>query len=376
MSKNATQQKRVNIPRNIKDQHYRYTMPSIESKVEGSGNGIKTKIPNLSDIAKDLHREAADILKMFGFELGAVTIKNDETNSYIVNGKFSANELAEVLDVFIEKFVLCGSCRNPETFITPSKGQVKLRCISCGNETLCDPKSKLCDYITKDAARRKLKAKQEAQGSAGSDGKKKKGAKAKAGAAGADEGEDDGVTDWSVDVSSAAVKARRKAALGATEEGAEGKSSAKTPTLNPEDELKAFVAGTEPLDSDKLRGLRDALRLSPAELAQRISTLLFTENILKEIVPASGRWAPFFAANAKTQEALIVAVVDLALAKEETLLVHLPTIFKGLYDKDYVEEDTMFSWYDSVGDDQRLLKAKIKLAPFINWLKEAQSDSE
>ena len=53
--------------------------------------------------------------------------------------------------------------RCPETFIVPSKGQVKLRCISCGNETTCDAKNKLTDFILKDAQRRKLKAKQEAQ---------------------------------------------------------------------------------------------------------------------------------------------------------------------------------------------------------------------
>src|SRR5437016_5698698 len=114
-----------------------------QTQEEGRGNGLKTKIPNLSDIAKDLRRDAADILKLFGFELGAVTIKMDETNTYIVNGKFSANQLADVLDLFIDKFVLCGSCRNPETIVVPSKGQVKLRCISCGNETQCDPKHKL-----------------------------------------------------------------------------------------------------------------------------------------------------------------------------------------------------------------------------------------
>jgi hypothetical protein len=103
-----------------------YSPAFLDPQVEGSGNGIKTKIPNLlgellalvmlvwwcwcgdagvvmlhspgrADIAKDLHREAGDILKVFGFELGAVTIKNDEANSYIVNGKFSANELAEGL---------------------------------------------------------------------------------------------------------------------------------------------------------------------------------------------------------------------------------------------------------------------------------------
>lgn len=95
-------------------------------QVEGSGNGIKTKIPNLADIGKDLHREPADILKMFGFELGAVTIKNDDTNSFIVNGKFSANELAEVLDAFVEKFVLCGSCRNPGT---EASGRTHVECM-------------------------------------------------------------------------------------------------------------------------------------------------------------------------------------------------------------------------------------------------------
>jgi len=369
------QVKRVNIPRSVKDPHYRYSMPAIESKVEGSGNGIKTKIPNLLDIAKDLHREAADILKMFGFELGAVTIKNDEANSYIVNGKFSANELAEVLDTFIDKFVLCGSCRNPETFIVPSKGQVKLRCISCGNETLCDAKNKLTDFILKDAQRRKLKAKQEAAGAAGAGGKKKGGKSKKTGAAGeADEGEDDN-TEWSVDVSSAAVKARRKVALGSAAESTE--AVPKAATGNPEEEFKKYMAESGAVDPERLRQLRDALRLSPGELAQRVCTHLFTENIMKEIIPASARWAPFFAENRKAQDELCAVVVELALTKEDKLLSSLATIFKGLYDKDFVGEASFLQWYDSVDEtDQRLLKAKLKLAPFASWLREAESDSE
>jgi len=369
------QVKRVNIPRSVKDPHYRYSMPAIESKVEGSGNGIKTKIPNLLDIAKDLHREAGDILKVFGFELGAVTIKNDETNSYIVNGKFSANELAEVLDTFIEKFVLCGSCRNPETFITPSKGQVKLRCISCGNETLCDPKNKLTDFILKDAQRRKLKAKQEAAAAAG--GKKKGAGKTKKTAGGDLDEVDDDNTEWSVDVSSAAVKARRKAALGAAEGGAEPVAVAPKGTSSPDEEFKKYMTETGPLDADRLRQLRDGLRLSPAELAQRICTHLFTENILKEIIPASTRWAPFFAENPRAQDELVAVVVQLALSKEEKLLPNLATVFKGLYDKDFVNEDAFLKWYDAVDEtDQKLLKAKLKLAPFATWLREAESDSE
>jgi translation initiation factor 5 len=179
---------------------------------------------------------------MFGFELGAVTIRMDETNTYIVNGKFSANQLADVLDIFIDKFVLCGSCRNPETIVAPSKGQVKLRCISCGNETQCDPKHKLTDFILKDAARRKLKAKQEAIAANEANAGKKKSAKGKKEkAAGEGGGDEDGdATEWSVDVSSAAVKARRRAALGAGEEGAAGEGGAKEAHVqqSPEDEFK------------------------------------------------------------------------------------------------------------------------------------------
>lgn len=34
---------------------------------------------------------------------------------YIVNGAHETAKLAELLDSFIKKFVLCGSCQNPET---------------------------------------------------------------------------------------------------------------------------------------------------------------------------------------------------------------------------------------------------------------------
>jgi translation initiation factor 5 len=40
----------------------------------------------------------------------------DEKNDrYIINGAHDAEKLATVLDSFIEKFVLCPSCNNPET---------------------------------------------------------------------------------------------------------------------------------------------------------------------------------------------------------------------------------------------------------------------
>lgn len=44
----------LNIPSTVDDLNYRYKMPRPELKIEGRGNGIKTNLVNLNDIAKSL----------------------------------------------------------------------------------------------------------------------------------------------------------------------------------------------------------------------------------------------------------------------------------------------------------------------------------
>jgi translation initiation factor 5 len=48
----------VNIGRNQDDASFRYKMPRIQTKIEGRGNGIKTVLPNISEIAKALNVDA------------------------------------------------------------------------------------------------------------------------------------------------------------------------------------------------------------------------------------------------------------------------------------------------------------------------------
>lgn len=91
----------------------------------------------------------ADPTKFFGIELGAqTTMANDR---YIVNGAHQPDRLRELLDVFIEKFVLCPSCKNPETvlLVNEKKEEITRDCKACGAQTMLDMRHKLTTYILK-----------------------------------------------------------------------------------------------------------------------------------------------------------------------------------------------------------------------------------
>ena len=140
----------VNICRDNNDPFYRYKMPLIISKIEGRGNGIRTAIMNTSDVTRALSRPPAYVIKFFGFELGAQTSINEIDDRYHVNGSHDAPKLQELLDGFINKFVLCKACKNPETdIIVQRDGNLLRDCKACGRRTPIDLKHKLTSYIVK-----------------------------------------------------------------------------------------------------------------------------------------------------------------------------------------------------------------------------------
>ena len=65
-------------------------MPPIQSKIEGRGNGIKTNVVNMVDVAKALARPASYTTKYFGCELGAQTKFDEKSGLAIVNGAHDA----------------------------------------------------------------------------------------------------------------------------------------------------------------------------------------------------------------------------------------------------------------------------------------------
>ncbi|KAG0776036.1 hypothetical protein G6F22_012864 [Rhizopus arrhizus] len=139
----------INVRRDVQDSFYRYKMPRLQAKVEGKGNGIKTVVVNMAEIARALSRPPSYPTKYFGCELGAQVKCDDKNERYIVNGDHDANKLQSTLDGFINKFVLCQSCKNPETDIIIKNDEILMDCKACGARNNADMRHKLSAYIVK-----------------------------------------------------------------------------------------------------------------------------------------------------------------------------------------------------------------------------------
>src|ERR1700691_4033747 len=216
------------------------SMPVLLTKIEGKGNGIKTVIPNMSDVSRALSRPPTYPTKFFGCELGAHTSFDEKNDRYIVNGAHDATRLRELLDGFIDKFVLCKSCKNPETDLILIKGDVIVRdCKACGKQTDVDMRHKLTTFIVKNPPAKTKKGGKKGKGGGahadagegGSPHADEENGDAENGGDGAES--DDELTkkikaeaadlnhdtalakeDWSADTSAEAVKARVKALEG------------------------------------------------------------------------------------------------------------------------------------------------------------------
>ena len=131
----------------IDDPEYRYKMPAVFGKIEGSGNGIKTAIPNITEVGLSLHRSPGEVNKFFGCELGAQTTYNAEADRAIVNGAHTDGVLQDLVHRYIEKFVLCPNCNLPETEYKIKSGAIYHKCAACGAKEMVDMTHKLCKFI-------------------------------------------------------------------------------------------------------------------------------------------------------------------------------------------------------------------------------------
>lgn len=395
----------VNVNRNVTDVFYRYKMPRINAKVEGKGNGIKTVIVNMAEVARAIGRPATYPTKYFGCELGAQTQFDYKNERFIVNGSHDANKLQDLLDGFIRKFVLCPECDNPETelIVSSKKGTISQGCKACGFHGPLEVNHKVNTFIIKNPPN----INPASQGASLTEGKRSKRSKKSgengddstanatltdadttteiadetiASQKGVDDNEDD--VNWTVDTSEEAVRARMQDLT----DGAKNMTVSDDFDKTEKERLDIFYelvkkkrdAGDE-LENVQVHKelVTEASRLDiQAKAPLILAELLFSANIVQEARKHRKLMLRFTHDDVKAQKYFIGGLEQIISLHADKLMDKVPGILKLFYDTDILEEQAILEWSQKVSKKyvtkEVATQIHEKATPFIKWLQEAE----
>lgn len=365
----------------------------------------------------------SDVIKYFGFELGAQTNTNPADDRWIINGAHEASKLQDYLDGFIQKFVLCKKCKNPETDVNIKDGHIVLDCKACGQRSDVDLRLKLSGFILKNQPKKgkkdkstkkaERKAKKEGQNGHGDDddhsGSPHDSNSDKAEENGDEEidaGSDDELTrrinsgakdidvadagevKWSVDTSEEAVRARAKElpsdlkrALVVEDDNEDGEGG----EGNAYDALGSWV-----INDAKAKGgvskLEDVdIYLKAKELGietkhrtlQVLAQTIFDDNIVKQIPNRAGMLKKMITSE-KHERALLGGTERFVGKEHPDLIPQVSAILMQFYQHDLLTEETAKAWGSKASkkyvDISISKKVRKSAGSFLEWLDQASEE--
>ncbi|CZS93371.1 related to translation initiation factor eIF5 [Rhynchosporium agropyri] len=417
----------INIRSDVKDPFYRYKMEKLQSKIEGKGNGIKTVIVNLSSVAASLARPGAYVIKYFGFELGAQTNSNPADDRWIINGAHEASKLQDYLDGFINKFVLCKKCKNPETDVVIKDGHIVLDCKACGQRSDVDLRLKLSGFILKNQpktgkknkADKKAARKAKQNGANGDENGHNSGSEQNSengsgenGDVDVEAGSDDELTrrindgaleldetetkddEWTVDMSPEAVRARqqqlpddlKQKLLPGDEEDEDGEGGGNSAYdqlgnwITSEAEAKGDVSKVEDV-AIYVKAKEYGIEAKHRTILVLVQTI-FDDKIVKQI-PARASMLKNLVTSEKHEKALLGGVerfIGLRGQKDAKFYDETPKVLMALYNEDILPEEVLTKWGTKASkkyiDLPTSKKVRKSAEVFLNWLAEAESDED
>jgi translation initiation factor 5 len=409
----------VNIRRDVTDPFYRYKMERLQSKIEGKGNGIKTVIVNLSSVAQSLARPPSYVIKYFGFELGAQTNTNPNDDRWIINGAHDASKLQDYLDGFINKFVLCKKCKNPETDVQIKDGHITLDCKACGQRSDVDLRLKLSSFILKNQPKKSKKdkstkkAERRARKEAGLNGEEESQNGGSPGDSAGDDADENGdfeleansdddflveaeklkdaeeskEVEWTVDMSEEAIRARArdlpddlkaKLVVEGDDEDGEGGNSAYDVFGKWMDDMAKEKGGVDELDNVEIYLKAQELGIEKKHRTLTVlAQTLFDDTIVKQI-PIRAAMLKKMITSEKHEKAFLGGTERFVGNEKPELIPQVSAILLRYYENDLVSEEVLKAWGSRASKkyvDIKISKSVRKSAEkFMEWLNNAESD--
>ena len=111
----------------------RFQVPEVQLIVQGN----RSIWQNFQDIINVLNRPGKEVLKFVSGQLG--TAGTVEGSNALFNGKFTSELVDEVLNRYVDSYVICPVCTRPDTEIVKESGVYLLVCSACGARTAIRP---------------------------------------------------------------------------------------------------------------------------------------------------------------------------------------------------------------------------------------------
>jgi translation initiation factor 5 len=362
----------------VDDVHYRYKMPKPEMKWEGKGNGVRTLVMNMFDVAKALKVPPTYPTAYYGFDLGAQYKYDSENGRAVINGTWAEDVFMKSLNDFIKKLVLCPNCKLPETQIEIEKGEkIFLKCGACGAHKEADISGKamgrMSQFIVKNPPQKEstivsLEKKQ-----------------SQATEVILVDDKDENI-EWSTDVSEEAVKKRRE------EEGLSERIKTLTIALDEDEEviispidlLKEYVKSRQNATEQQL--LKACLKLKKdydmkdSEVAFMLFEACFDDKNLLTNLKKRGKVLHRFMKTTVCQKTILGYLEEL-LGKDAELLEKTSIVLEYFYLNEMIDEEVFVKWFAEkkskfVKDPAIVEKVKAGARPFMTWLTTAEAEGE
>ncbi len=92
--------------------------------------GRRTVIMNFKEIADEMRRDPDHLLKFLSGEMA--TLANFDGTRAVFQGRFRADSIRNLLEVYTNRYVVCPVCKRPDTRITRERRLWFLDCEACG----------------------------------------------------------------------------------------------------------------------------------------------------------------------------------------------------------------------------------------------------
>ena len=105
----------------------RFEVPDPEVRQEGN----VTVYENFQATLRRLSRDEDHVLRILQNELGT-SAHIDESGRARLTGEFSQRRVADALDEYVDRYVICSECGLPDTKLEREQGALLLQCDACG----------------------------------------------------------------------------------------------------------------------------------------------------------------------------------------------------------------------------------------------------